>query len=467
MMRVWVTERIRELISTIQHCSGWLVASVYLSLLLDNVLLTAVVPIIPDYLYRLEHHDDPTSTDGTFLRSNSTYNFPSPVTNENGKVGIMLASKAFVQLLSNSLVGSCTNRVGYKSLLLVGNIVILASSFLFATGETFVLLFAARAIQGVGSSCVTIAGLGAVASRYPDDAKRSKVIGFTLGGAAVGVLAGYPFGGILYDFMGKATPFTILTIVTFLLCILSGIIAWPRDEEMSCPGAVSVITLLRDTYVLTIAGAICLTTSAMAILEPCLPIWLMDAISPSRWELGTVFIPDSLGYLIGTSFFGKVAVRNGRWGTAMSSMLLVGASAILIPVATSVLHLVGPHFGLGLGIGIVDAALMPLLALLVDSRHSTSYGTVFAIAETAVSLAYCLGPAVAGYLVKQVGFPWVMRTVGILNIVSCPLCLLLRKAEHREEKNALALSRPAKSNYEAVQRASTGYTRFDEETDGQ
>ena len=44
-------------------------------------------------------------------------------------------------------------------------------------------------------------------------------------------------------------------------------------------------------------------------------------------------------------------------------------------------HLVLPHFGLGLGIGVVDSALMPLLAFLVDERKSGAYGAVYAIAQ--------------------------------------------------------------------------------------
>ncbi len=55
--------------------------------------------------------------------------------------------------------------------------------------------------------------------------------------------------------------------------------------------------------------------------------------------------------------------------------------------------LVLPHFGLGLGIGVVDSSLMPMLATLVDEEgHGSAYGSVYSIAQTAVSLAYGLGP---------------------------------------------------------------------------
>ena len=47
----------------------------------------------------------------------------------------------------------------------------------------------------------------------------------------------------------------------------------------------------------------------MALLEPCLPIWLMETIQPEKWQLGIVFLPDSIGYLIGTNFFAVPALN--------------------------------------------------------------------------------------------------------------------------------------------------------------
>ena len=43
-----------------------------------------------------------------------------------------------------------------------------------------------------------------------------------------------------------------------------------------------------------------------------------------------------------------------------------------------------------------------------------------------MSLAYGLGPLIGGYLVEIVGFPNIMRTVGVLNILYVPLLFLLK-----------------------------------------
>lgn len=41
--------------------------------------------------------------------------------------------------------------------------------------------------------------------------------------------------------------------------------------------------------------------------------------------------------------------------------------------------------------GIIDASIMPLLALLVDTRHVPAYGSVYVIAQVAICLAYATG----------------------------------------------------------------------------
>lgn len=70
---------------------------------------------------------------------------------------------------------------------------------------------------------------------------------------------------------------------------------------------------------------------------------------------------------------------------------LFSISSLEVPEAGSLLALAGPHLGLGVGVGTVDAALMPLLAAVVDARHVAAYGAVYAIAQAAVALAYFLG----------------------------------------------------------------------------
>ncbi|XP_055544315.1 synaptic vesicular amine transporter isoform X2 [Wyeomyia smithii] len=433
---------------------------IYVSLYLDNMLLTVIVPILPDYLV---HFYSNSNTTITIPRSVMYKNFdlhyvpklmgatsshvtwdnlttadrPISLESENGSIGILLAVKALVQLLFNPIVGNVSAKLGYSIPISFGTFNLLVASMIFAFGQSYASLFVARAIHGVGSACICVCGMSLVAQLYTEPEKRSKVMGTILGSIAVGVLVGYPFGGISYDILGKAAPFYILSI----LCLMILLTQFYSLDFVTQQNTSSVLAhetrskwwpLLTNKLILIIIGGIWISTSAMSILEPCLPLWMINVLHPKKWQLGTVFIPDSVGYWIGTNFFGGIAYKFGQIKTAILAATLVGISCIMIPFSTTVSGLLLPHFGLGLGIGVMDAALIPLLATIVDdqctsgdneSESAPNYGAVYAIQQIAVSLAYSLAPIVGGELVPLIGFSWLMRIVGMLNLMYGPLLI--------------------------------------------
>lgn len=52
-----------------------------------------------------------------------------------------------------------------------------------------------------------------LAERYQDDKERGNAMGIALGGLALGVLIGPPFGGLMYEFVGKSAPFLALSVL--------------------------------------------------------------------------------------------------------------------------------------------------------------------------------------------------------------------------------------------------------------
>ncbi|KAK5622544.1 hypothetical protein CRENBAI_001785, partial [Crenichthys baileyi] len=355
---------------------------------------------------------------------------------ENVRVGLLFASKALVQLLVNPFVGPLTNRIGYHTPMFAGFIIMFVSTIMFAFSGTYALLFFARSLQGIGSSFSSVAGLGMLASVYTDDEERGVAMGIALGGLAMGVLIGAPFGSVMYDFVGKSAPFLILAFLAVFdgalqLCIL--------QPSKICPGSVEgtpLLTLLKDPYILISAGVSCAFPQKLgvAILEPTLPIWMMQTMCSPKWQLGMAFLPASISYLIGTNLFGVLANKMGRWLCSMVGMFIVGISLLCVPFATSIYGLIGPNGGLGFAIGMVDSSMMAIMAYLVDIRHASVYGSVYAIADVALCMGFAIGPSTGGALVQAVGFPCLMVFIGIINIVYAPLCFILRNPAVQEEK---------------------------------
>uniref|UniRef100_A0A3Q2P4Q0 Solute carrier family 18 member 2 n=1 Tax=Fundulus heteroclitus TaxID=8078 RepID=A0A3Q2P4Q0_FUNHE len=453
---------------------------VFVALLLDNMLLTVVVPIIPSYLYNLDESTDveirnnsllqqvpsgsfhaivslydnavrlsgsnstistadlvPPTAGGAQLSQNSTDcpQSASKLLNENVKVGMLFASKATVQLLTNPFIGPLTNRIGYQLPIFVGFCIMFLSTIMFAFSSSYTLLFLARSLQGVGSSCSSVAGMGMLASVYTDDEERGHAIGIALGGLALGVLVGPPFGSVMYDFVGKTAPFLVLAFLAVFDGALQLFVLQPTKVEPESQKGTPLLTLMKDPYILLAAGAICFGNMAIAMMEPTLPIWMMETMCARKWQLGIAFLPASISYLIGTNIFGSLAHKMGRWLCALIGMVVVGFSVICVSISERNLR----------NQCMVDSSMMPIMGYLVDLRHISVYGSVYAIADVAFCMGFALGPSIGGSLAESIGFPWLMTIIGVVDILFAPLCLFLRNPPGQEEKivtRRLSLARP-------------------------
>ncbi|VDP12259.1 unnamed protein product [Onchocerca flexuosa] len=511
-----------ELINKYRHNRKMLLFIVYIALFLDNMLLTAVVPIIPEYLLRLSH---PNSTDlllydkipaaghsrskrATFVENvkemeekeneqpfiwDNTWEVPmdmhvaadwqnSPlnpfrkskilrkkplqkgktsgrmktrateasVTSENTKmdqtitpnaaeeikrhntlseenvyVGLMFGSKALVQLLTNPWIGPLTNKIGYTVPMFIGFCVMFLSTIMFTFGTSFAVLWLARALQGIGSACTSTSGMGMLAQAYPNDEERGSAMGIALGGLALGLLVGPPYGGILYQWSGKELPFLLLALLALFDGSLQFLVLQPRIDCCE-PEGTGLKELATDPYIIVAAGSITIGNLGIAMLEPSLPLWMMESWQASSFERGIAFLPASASYLIGTNIFGPLAHKIGRWLSSFLGLIIIGICLIAIPTAQSVGGLMLPNFFMGFSIGMIDASMFPLMGHLVDIRHVGVYGSIYAIADAAFCFAFALGPFFSGPLVRSVGFASMLRVIAAINFLYAPLMLFLR-----------------------------------------
>ncbi|XP_064097959.1 synaptic vesicular amine transporter-like isoform X2 [Macrobrachium nipponense] len=491
----------------LDNCRGsrkLILVIVAIALLLDNMLLTTVVPIIPKYLYQIRHpptssppspspeeasllatspppittsvahsNADPgKSPPGTiFLRNSTGPEYPplasSPsapprhltgsevlgmnhedLVNENVEVGLLFCSKAFVQLITNPFIGPLTHRIGYSIPMFAGFVIMFISTLIFAFGTSYRVLFIARAVQGIGSSCSSVSGMGMLAERYPDDKERGNAMGIALGGLALGVLIGPPFGGVMFQFVGKSAPFLILAVLALGDGLLQLLVLQPavvRQEEV----APTLGELCMDPYIIIAAGAITFANMGIGMLEPSLPLWMMDTMGAPEWQLGAAFIPASVSYLIGTNLFGPLGHLMGRWLASLFGLWIIAICLIFIPKATSINHLIAPNAGLGFAIGMVDSSMMPELGYLVDLRHSAVYGSVYSIGDVAFCLGFAIGPALSGTLVQTLGFEWMLYGIAIINFLYGPLmyCLKSPPAKNHGERQGLIYGEKSSVRY--------------------
>ncbi|XP_070778920.1 synaptic vesicular amine transporter-like [Enoplosus armatus] len=426
---------------------------VFVALFLDHMLLSVVVPILPSYLYGIDQAPTTTTTTTNStvspaviqsLRNRSVvFGCTSAPPHQdragaqpdevNIKVGLLLASKSATQLIINPFIGPLTDRIGYHIPMLAGFCIMIFATTLFAFSSSYILLLLARSVQGVGGSCLSVAGMGMLADVYKDNKERGRAMGISFSGLALGLIAGAPFGSVMYQFVGKMAPFLVLAAVAVLGGGIHFLIFQPSRVQTEMEKGTPLLTLLKDPYVLIAAGAICLTTLAIATIETALPLWMMKTMCASTWQLGVVFLPDSVSYLIASNIFGHLSQKHsGSWLCACIGMILAGITTISFGFSTNIYHVIVLNALVGFSVGTVDSSVMPLMGYLVDRRYVPVYGTVYAVADAAVCIGFCVGPAIAGPIVASIGFLWLMAIIGTVNIIFAPLCIFLLSPPQQE-----------------------------------
>lgn len=459
-------------------------------LLLDNMLYMVIVPIIPIYLEEIKGGCRAPKVAGLYFKRECEYlpyeeyvrNFTVNRTDphlhnytiehlfplityhgrdpaEDAAVGFLFASKAIVQLFFSPFAGTVIDRFGYDRPMLFGLSVLFVSTAIFAFGSTYGVLFMARSLQGVGSAFADTSGLAMIADRFKEDTARTKAQGIALAFISFGCLFAPPFGGILYEYAGKAVPFLILALVALVDGLLLRFVLTPERQERAemarsmsngglqrqmskslsatshlskaggpKPASTPIYKLILDPYIALCAGALVMANVSLAFLEPTIALWMEKTFLASEVQIGMVWLPAFFPHVLGVFVTVKLAQRypTKQWLITAVGLCLEGFSCLLVPFCSSYGAVIIPLMIDCFGIALVDTAILPTLAYLVDVRHTSVYGSVYAIADVSYSLAYAFGPIVAGGIMGSYGFTAMNVGIFVSNVVYAPMLILLK-----------------------------------------
>lgn len=419
---------------------------VCIALLLDNMLYMVIVPIIPAYLEEIGAigEGEPRNVTGPHVHHGG-----------DSATGLLFASKAIVQLMVNPFSGSLIDRIGYDLPMMIGLTIMFFSTAVFACGRSYGVLFFARSLQGVGSAFADTSGLAMIADRFTEEAERSKALGIALAFISFGCLVAPPFGGSLYQFAGKEVPFLILAFVCLadglmLLLVMKPINQTLAESKREQGPTNSITELLMDPYIACCAGALTMSNVALAFLEPTISLWMEDHITRDQWKMGMIWLPAFFPHVLGVALTVKMAKQypTKQWIMAAGGLALEGFCCFFIPFSNSYKLLMIPICGICFGVALIDTALLPTLGYLVDVRHVSVYGSIYAIADISYSIAYAVGPIIAGGVVELIGFTALNFLIAFSNLGYAPVLYYLRNIydfrPFQDEANVLMQDPPSK-----------------------
>lgn len=425
---------------------------VSIALLLDNMLYMVIVPIIPDYLRYM-------GSWGNVPYANITRPskpIPRAHHGEDSATGILFASKAIVQLMVNPFSGALIDRIGYDMPMMIGLTIMFLSTVVFACGRSYSVLFFARSLQGVGSAFADTSGLAMIADRFTEENERSKALGIALAFISFGCLVAPPFGGALYQFAGKEIPFLILAFVSLMDGFMLLLVMKPMKQQMNehkhfekVP-TTPIWRLFMDPYIAVCSGALMMSNVALAFLEPTISLWMEDNITTDSWKIGMIWLPAFFPHVGGVMLTVKMARQypNYQWLMVALGLALEGLCCFIIPFSTSYQMLMIPICGICFGIALVDTAILPTLGYIVDVRYVSVYGSIYALADISYSLAYAIGPVIAGEIVEAIGFTCLNILIAFSNLLYAPVLYRLRNIydfkPFQNEANILMANPPDK-----------------------
>lgn len=376
------------------------VTAVCVAMLVDMLLYSVVVPVLPVYASQLG-----AST---------------------AAIGLLFAVYAVGLVLATPFLGMLSDRIGRRRPMLMGSVGLVFATILFAMAETYPLLVTARFVQGVAAAAVWTAGVALVAD-VTESRNLGKAMGVVMTCMSAGLILGPPVGGFLQEAGDHRTPFIVVTIAA----VISGVIQflWIHDPARRESGGARIRTLLTDPVLRGTIFAVFLASSALSMLEPILPLDLTTRLAAGPAIIGLVFGAATLANGAANPFLGALADRYpGGQRRFMAGGLI--ASGGLMPV------MIIPDSALGVAIalsvfaiayGFVLVPALPELAALADRHGGGAYAAVYGTFNIAYSLGMAVGPLVGG-----VGAEWsLIATLALSGGVLCVVGLVfLRTPQH-------------------------------------
>lgn len=333
-----------------------------LTLFLESVMFTVLIPLLPHY------RDDLGLSD--FTAGLLTAAFPA---------GIILGAIP---------AGMLAARIGGRGATLTGCGVIVVASAMFGFAETMPALLPIRFLQGIGATLIWGGGLTWVASVVPES-RRSAAIGSVIGVGVGGSLVGPPLGAI-------ATATSPEVLFSLLMPLLIGgavaiVLAAPAGRAATARGGVrQLFARGARSSSLPIVGTMLLGATALGLLTVAGPLRLDDS-GAATGVIALVFTCAGLGEAIANPFAGQVADRGG--GRRVVTVALVALIAGLVALA-----FVGTLVVLALLIIVVSVALGFFWAPSNQQLHRTA--TLAGVAEGHVfalfTLTFAGGQVVGG-----------------------------------------------------------------------
>lgn len=335
-------------------------------------------------------------------------------------VTIVVSAFAFMRFVTAPLGGALVNRLGERTMYIVGMLIVAASTFATAFATAYWQLLVFRGLGGIGSVMFSIAASGLLV-RYSPPSLRGRVSALWGGMFLIGNITGPLVGGLLGQF-GIRVPFLVYAGTLVLSAAIVGVFlrtgrerggAGGRSEEP--PKRLSE-ALRVPAYRAALLGGVANGWANFGVRSAVIPLFVAAVISQEPWVAGVVVAVTAVGNMAALQWAGRAADRIGRkplmlWGTGIAT---VGMVALVF--THDIVTLLVTGFVAGVGAGMAAPAQQAVVADVVG--YGRSGGQVLSTFQMAQDFGTIVGPVVTGVIIDALGFEWGFAAAGVVLLAS-------------------------------------------------
>lgn len=375
-----------------QITTGWpLIFLAALVVFIDSIGFGVVVPVLPIYAEELGVSE--------FMN------------------GFLFATYAIALLATAIPMGMLSDRLGRKPFILFGMFAMSAAFVFYALARTYWVLVIARILDGATAAATWSAALAVVGDRL-EESRMGAMMGYIMGAAAVGGIAGPLLGGALFDAAGYGAPFYTIAGACFVGGIISVFLKedWSPSDRTSISGIEMLKPILRNKKIRLTCWIVLISTTGIGLLQPTLPLYLRDEFTMSPTEIGLVFGVMMVFFAVASPLAGKYSDIAGRRQPILVGLLATAAMAPFLAVFKNAVLLYVLMGLLGISFSLFETPTLPLITDALqedDETQGGSLGTGFGLVNFFYSLGFAIGPLVGGAIM---GWWGLLAAVGVYSV---------------------------------------------------
>ena len=312
-------------------------------------------------------------------------------------VGFVIGLFSISAVVVRPFAGQQSDRLGKKSLMLVGAVVLLVSSLLYTVALGVPYLGLLRLFHGLGWGVFSTTTSALVADIVPT-ARRGEAIGYfgMFGNAAMAVAPA--LGVVVSSSLGFPALFAVSAIAALVALASTGGLTRTAGVDARSPARARPSLLNRGALFPSAVLACCSLTYASVV--SFLPLY---AASSNRGlgNPGLFFTVYAVVLIASRGPLGRLSDRVGRTAVIAPGLVLGAAALALLSAAASTLALLLAALLYGVFFGSVQPALM---AMAVDRVGPAERGSAMGTFTTAMDLGIGVGSFLWGFVIQASGY---------------------------------------------------------------